>query len=173
MNKPEADTDVGDQSAAGRRADRDAFIERLRGDRDWFKRHRVQMQFLWISLTLISLGLGFLTSIFIAIGWPSTTDQPGKTILIALPALASFCGAIVVHFRLRETWELRELGRIDVDEAIVRASFLPVDDPSAFSKALYELQMARVQLARLQTARFFAALTETQVGRSPGRVQKS
>jgi hypothetical protein len=168
MNKSEPDIDVADQSVVGRRAERDALIGRLRRDRDWFKRSRAQLQFLWISLTLISLGLGFLTSIFIAMGWPSATDQPGKAILVALPALGSFCGTILAHFRLRENWELRELGRIDVDEAIVRASFLPVDDLAAFSKGLYELQMARVQLSRLQTAQFFATLTEKQVESQPG-----
>jgi hypothetical protein len=146
---------------------RDEFIKRLKSDREWFKSRRIQIQGLWLSLTLVSLMFGFVTSILIAMGWPNATEQPGKAILVALPAISSFCGTILAQFRLRENWELREFGRIDVDEAIVRASFLPIDDPVAFSKGLYDLQMARVQLSRLQTTRFFATLTE-----KPAETQK-
>lgn len=139
---------------------RDEFIEQLRKDRAWFKKRRAQLQYMWIVLTAISLLLGFLTSIFIAIGWPSVTEYPGKAILVALPSIGSFCGTILIHFRLRENWELRELGRIDVEEAIVRASFLPLDDPVAFAKGLFDLEIAHVQLKRLQTAKFFATVAE-------------
>ena len=86
----------------------------------------------------------------------------GKATLVTLPAVASFCGTILAHFRLRESWELRPLGQIDVDEAIVKATFLPIDDPEKISEQLYQLEIAHIERSRLQTARFFATLSEGQ-----------
>src|SRR3954454_20513401 len=60
-----------------------------------------------------------------------------------------------------------------LQEIIIDASHLPVDNPKTFSRELCTLQMARVRLSRLQTAKFFATLTEKQAShRTDGDVQK-
>ena len=125
-----------DNDLTKRRQLRDTFIESLKRDRRWFKRRRIQLQFLWTSLTLINIFLGLLTSMLIAIGFPRNGNLLEKAILVALPAVATFCGTLLVHLRLRENWELRELGRVDVDEAIVEARFIDVKDVDHFNSQL-------------------------------------
>src|SRR3954453_19196190 len=172
MNVLDQDCSANGESTE-RRRQRDEFIKKIEGDRISYVRSRNQLRYLWIILTTLSLSLGFITSILIAMGWPSATEQPGKSILVALPTIASFCGTILAHFRLRENWEMHELGRIGVEEIIIDTSHLPVDNPKTFSRELYELQMARVRLSRLQTAKFFATLTEKQAShRTDGDLQK-
>jgi hypothetical protein len=92
------------------------------------------------------------------LGWPDPGQQPGKGVLVALPAISSFCGTLIVHFRLRESWELREMGRIDTEEAIVKAMFLNQQNETEFSTELYKIHMERIQRARLQATRYFVNL---------------
>lgn len=135
-----------------------ALLEKLYLERDWFRSRRLWYYLTWVSLTVLNLSLSFLTSILIALGWPDPGQQPGKGILVALPAIASFCGTLIVHFRLRESWELREMGRIDTEEAIVKAMFLNQENEAEFSTELYKIHMERIQRVRVQATRYFANL---------------
>ena len=77
MNHPDQE-----QSTMGTSTDRtrrrDEFITKLRSNRQWYRRRRKQLQILWIGLTIFNLCLGFLTSIFIALGWPGYRQPHGQ-----------------------------------------------------------------------------------------------
>ncbi|MCS0503125.1 hypothetical protein [Ancylobacter mangrovi] len=145
---------------------RDDLLAKLRSDRRWFVVRRSLLQAAWFGLSILSLLLGVLTSVLIAIGWPSTENAWDQAILILLPAISGLCGAFIGNYRLRETWELREFGRIETDRLIVEAKFIDRRNPD-FDSRINELHMRRVQLARRQASQFFAFFARVAANGEP------
>ena len=159
-------TPVSDWALVERRAERDAFIKKMQEAQGPYRRHRNLLQAAWLFLSVLSLGLGLLMSVFIAVGWPNPTQNPGKAVLVVLPLIATFCTTLMGHFRLRETCKLRELGRIKIDEIIAHVESLPLDDPTAFNTGLTKARMARVELSLSQTEHYFAMQTDVHASRN-------
>lgn len=148
---------ISDDMKEFRRDRRADLIGKLKCDRSWYSQRSRLLQQLWIGLSIAGLIFSFGTSVLVASGALDTGNFIAKIVLTALPSLAALCGTIIMTFRLRETWELRELGRIEMDELILRAKFLSLETPD-FDDQLRALSMARISLARQQASGFFASL---------------
>jgi hypothetical protein len=124
----------------------------------WFSFWKNFYGICWNTLTLLVIVLSGITSILIAarFGQDEADGSWQRFVLIGMPALATLFGAILAQFRMRESWQLRETGRIEVEEILGRLSFLHPSEPNALeSLAVLENDLHR--LAKRQTSDFFAA----------------
>jgi hypothetical protein len=114
---------------------RQASLNYLRTHRAWYATWSNLLTWTWNIATFSIIILGALTSILTALG------SADKTLLIALPAISSLLGALLVQFRMRDVWRLRELGRIATEELICKAYLIPVDDRQAALQAAIDVRL--------------------------------
>ncbi len=76
-----------------------------------------------------------------------------------MPSLAALLGTILVTFRLRETWELGELARIESEQLAANAKFLSIYDVE-FDVIIKKIHDDRIALARNQAMGYFSALSK-------------
>jgi hypothetical protein len=99
--------------------------------------------------TLLSIFFSTATSIIVAM-------KVEKYYLgIILPATSAMIGTLLIHFRVRDIWRLRENGRIKADRLIIFAHAMP-DDPVDSKKAQLELLVAANKLEEDQVEGFFS-----------------
>jgi hypothetical protein len=145
---------------------REATLAYLRSHRSWYASCSRAYTLIWNISNLSIIVLGALSSILFAYG------TANKVLLTTLPALSSLLGAILIQFKLRDVWRLRELGRIAVEELICQAYLIPLDDRDAALKAAVELRLLVHKLERDQLSEFFGQAPDVRTS-SKSRNSKS
>ena len=110
---------------------------------------------IWNSATTAIVVLGAATAVVSALG--EFSGQ--KIITIILPAISSFLGTVLIQFRVRELWQVREVGRISSEELIARAYTIPISDRDSALAAATALRLDAHKIEREQAAQFFAQNT--------------
>ena len=136
---------------------RQATLSYLNSHRAWYATWSNVLTWTWSVATFAIIVLGALTSILTASG------SENKILLITLPAVSSLLGALLVQFRMRDVWRLRELGRIAAEELICKAYLIPVDDSKTALQAALDIRREAHKLERDQMSEFFSE-PSTSVG---------
>jgi hypothetical protein len=132
---------------------RAATIDYLRTHRNWYIRGAEAYFWLWNLPSVAIVVLGALTAILSAYGDFAIRH---RLLMTVLPAMSSLLATLLIQFRVRDIWRLRELGRISSEELIAKAHLLPTDDQETAKKGAIELRLAAHQLERAQAEQFYA-----------------
>jgi hypothetical protein len=138
---------------------REESLNYLRTHRNWYVRWTNFNKNLWNLSNVAIMILGAATSILAALNRPGGAQDPltwTDSLTIAMPALASLLSAILVQWRVYEKWQLREEGRIDLEELLCEAHLIRVDEPEKTLKKAIELRRRAITIERTQANRFFA-----------------
>jgi hypothetical protein len=133
---------------------KEEFICRLDRFHDWYARAKNFYGTTWYAGGLAAAVLGALTSILVALGF---AGQPGwrRSITIVLPALAALISTALVQFRVREIWELREIGRIDVLRLEAAAERIPETNAQEILDEIYALEIRLIDVEQRQAQSFY------------------
>ena len=74
--------------------------------------------FFWHGCTLVSVISGFAAAITSAVMPPETFSDQGKVWLTVISAIGGVAAALLTQFRFRELEDLRETGRIEIEDII-------------------------------------------------------
>jgi len=140
---------------------REAALAYLRTHRKWYVFWSRVYTHIWNIATFLIIVIGALTSILTAYG------EISKPLLIVLPAISSLLGALLVQFRFRDVWRLRELGRISTEELICEAYLIPQNDRAEALKAAINLRLQAHKLERDQLSEFFGEPSDLRMSSKP------
>jgi hypothetical protein len=84
----------------------------------WYEKAANRQYFYWNACSLLSVVAGFITSILAALMAKGAFQEYGWWLLIVLPALGSLAATLLNQFRFEEFEDLRELGRIELQDTI-------------------------------------------------------
>jgi hypothetical protein len=89
----------------------------------WYERASSRYYLYWSTCAFVSVVAGFAASVVAALINDDTFSfQPyGKTLLIILPAIGSLAATLLTQFRFEEVQDLREIGRIEMQDMIAWA----------------------------------------------------
>lgn len=147
------DTGSEAQIIAGRRTD---LRRKVRQHYAWYVTAKNTNRNLYYTFQILSLLCGFAASTIAAVS-PSW----GRTSLILLPILASVLASLIHQFSWRELYELREQGRIDLEEILLqikRTRPISFDEMTALESDVHQRLVA---LSRRQASGFFTFVRET------------
>jgi hypothetical protein len=103
----------------------------LRMRRNWYARSSRVNQYLWNFLMLGIIVLSGLSSLL------SAYDAVPKWLPMATSALAALFGIIIVQFRIRDVWQLREQGRIEAEMLAAEGHLIDIiDSPTALQQSV-------------------------------------
>lgn len=126
----------------------------LRTHRNWYARSSRVNQYLWNFLTLGIIVLSGLSSLFSAYG----TIIP-QWLPMATSALVALFGTIIVQFRIRDVWQLREQGRVEAEMLVAEAHLIDITDELATLKQAVALRKRAHALEMKQLNQFFVGTT--------------
>jgi hypothetical protein len=136
---------------------KERLLTRLEKYRDWYERDKRRMAFGLFALQSVAMVCAFGASLIAALITDAATwTMYGKPAAIVLPALAGLAGVLITQFKLREIFELREKGRIDVEELRHRARALQTDVAEQFAQERLAIELNLVAIEREQAKGFFA-----------------
>lgn len=108
---------------------------------------------MWNLINLSVILLSALTSILAALKNPNLQNW-----IIILPATSALLSTILLQFRIRDLWQLRDEGRIEIELLICKAHLIPIKDRQDALEAAMKLRTAAHELERDQSRRFFSVL---------------
>ncbi|MGZ2460784.1 hypothetical protein [Rhizobium sp. IY2] len=126
----------------------------LRTHRNWYARSSRVNQYLWNFLTMGIIVLSGLSSLFSAYG----TAVP-QWLPMMSSALAALFGTIIVQFRIRDAWQLREQGRIEAEMLVAEAHLIDITDELETLKQAVALRKRAHALEMKQLNQFFVETT--------------
>ena len=88
----------------------------------WYESVSSRQHFYWNTCSFLSVVAGFAASIVAAFISEGAFKDYGKILLIVLPAIGSLAAALLTQFRFEEFEDLREVGRIEIQDMIDWAS---------------------------------------------------
>ncbi len=132
-------------------------IAYLQTHRRWYAHWATFYGKLWNVLTCSVIALSALASILSAYG--SGVDKIYPTVTAALSALF---GTILVQYRVRDMWQLREQGRIDAEKLVANALLIPTSDEDATLRAAVSLRLDAHTLESEQNKRYFGEPSSKQ-----------
>lgn len=125
----------------------------LRMRRNWYARSSRVNQYLWNFLTLGIIVLSGLSSLFSA--YEATIP---RWLPMATSAVAALFAIIIVQFRVRDAWQLREQGRIEAEMLAAEGHLIDIiDSPTALQQAValrkraYALEMKQMNQFFVET----------------------
>lgn len=125
----------------------------LRLRRNWYARSSRVNQYLWNFLMLGIIVLSGLSSLL------SAYDAAPNWLPMATSALAALFGIIIVQFRVRDVWQLREQGRIDAEKLAAEGHLIDIiDSPTALQQSVALRKRAHA-LEMKQLNQFFVETT--------------
>jgi hypothetical protein len=126
----------------------------LRLRRNRYARSSRVNQYLWNFLTLGIIVLSGLSSLFSAYD----TVVP-RWLPMATSAVVALFGIIIVQFRIRDVWQLREQGRIEAEMLVAEGHLIDIiDSPTALQQAVALRKRAHA-LEMKQLNQFFVETT--------------
>ncbi|RXT19877.1 hypothetical protein B5P46_25495 [Rhizobium leguminosarum] len=127
----------------------------LRIHRNGYARSSKVSQHLWNFLTLGIIVLSGLSSLFSAYG-----PVVPKWLPMTASALVALFGVIMVQFRVRDVWQLREQGRIEAEMLVADAHLIETTDNLATLKQAVALRKRAHALDMKQLNQLFVETTE-------------
>ncbi|TAX65035.1 hypothetical protein ELI00_34480 [Rhizobium ruizarguesonis] len=127
----------------------------LRTHRNGYARSSKFNQYLWNFLTLGIIVLSGLSSLFSAYGPVVPQWLP-----MATSALVALFGTIMVQFRVRDVWQLREQGRIEAEILVADAHLIDITDNLATLKRAAVIRKRAHALEMKQLNQLFVETTE-------------
>lgn len=127
----------------------------LRTHRNGYARSSKVNQYLWNFLTLGIIVLSGLSSLFSAYGPVIPNWLP-----MTASALVALFGVIMVQFRVRDVWQLREQGRIEAEVLVADAHLIETTDNLATLKQAAALRKRAHALEMKQLNQLFVETTE-------------
>ncbi|MEI1247348.1 hypothetical protein [Rhizobium aouanii] len=127
----------------------------LRTHRNGYARSSKVNQYLWNFLTLGIIVLSGLSSLFSAYGPVVPNWLP-----MTASALVALFGVIMVQFRVRDVWQLREQGRIEAEVLVADAHLIETTDNLAALKQVAALRKRAHALEMKQLNQLFVETTE-------------
>lgn len=127
----------------------------LRTHRNGYARSSKVNQYLWNFLTLAIIVLSGLSSLFSAYGPVVPNWLP-----MTASALVALFGVIMVQFRVRDVWQLREQGRIEAEVLVADAHLIETTDNLATLKQVAALRKRAHALEMKQLNQLFVETTE-------------
>lgn len=104
------------------RAELSSFIERLESEyRPWYEKAASRQFIYWHACSLTALLAGFASSIVAAFMKEIDFAGNGRLLLTILPVLGALASALLSQFRFQELEDLRERGRIELEDIILWA----------------------------------------------------
>lgn len=79
-------------------------------------------------------------------------------VIIVLPAVSALLSTLLLQFRVRDMWQLRDEGRIATELLICKAHLIPTETREIALKSAMELRIAAIELERDQSRRFFSVI---------------
>jgi len=134
---------------------RSELINELRDIQNWYEFWSNTYGLIWNGMTFAVVALTALTSVLIAAGFGQAGR--GKIVLIALPAIASLLTTLLVQFKIKESWQLRETGSLESARLVLEAKQLSENDAD-IRGAAYNLRLKAHQIGERQAALFFEEL---------------
>jgi hypothetical protein len=128
-----------------------ATVAYLKGHRDWYEYWSIFYAWAWNACTLLVIVLSAATSIAAA------HKATNPYITIGLPAAVALLGTLLLQFRIRDMWRLRELGRIEAETLVMKVHLIPDEKAGEGSAELFK---AAFELERAQMGEFFSEPTE-------------
>lgn len=143
------------QLSSGETKKRD-FRDELRKDQKWYRAWKVRFGLLWNVGTLAVMALGAIASLLVLADTTATTE--GKILVASLTTASAIITAVLSQFRIRELWQLRENGRLEIMEILDALRLVDVSDPAKAEEALAPLRARRRELSRQQAQSFFSSM---------------
>lgn len=149
FNEPDLSAITGDDPKSAR----EATIDFVKAHRNWYAKWASIYEKQWNFYTSAIIILSAATSIVSAAGPGEITRWTS----VGLSALSALLATILVQFRIRDLWQIREQGRIEAEEIIARAYLMPSLDIEAARKAAVEIKIETHRLEKKQARQFFSA----------------
>ena len=149
-----------------------SYIERLRKiDLPWYERSSSRQYWLWQGLTLLTFVAALGTSVLAALAKQEWFNFPAQVVLVMLPLIGAAAGQLLTQFQFRQLEDLRERGRIEMEDIVRNAEKLlaAAQDEAAYQLA-YEDTRARVKALDMEQHREHTNLHSG--GRSRSRAQR-
>jgi hypothetical protein len=140
------------------------ILDYLRSHRKAYIGGNVRFGVLWNVLSFSVIVLSALTSILAAFKEGSPNSIP-SFVLVILPAASALLSTFLLQFRIRDLWQLRDEGRIEIERLICKAHLIPTEDRKTALERAMELRAAAIELEFNQSRRFFSVLERPQGGR--------
>jgi hypothetical protein len=119
---------------------------------------------LWNSATASIVVISAATAILAAWNRPYL-----QWLNILLPAISTVLGTLLMQFRMRDMWQLREMGRIASEELVAEAHLMDVGKVEDATKTAIALRMRAHQIERDQATQFFAEPPNKEGGSKPNK----
>ena len=101
------------------------YIKRLEGvDLPWYERSSRRQYALWHALTLVALIASLATSAIAALMKQEFLTANAQLLLVVIPLVGAAASAALSQFRFRELEDLRERGRIEMEDILFSAQGL-------------------------------------------------
>jgi len=139
------------------------YIERLQGvDLRWYERSSSRQYALWHGFTLAGLIASIATSVIAALMKQEFLAANAQLLLVVIPLIGAAASAMLSQFRFRELEDLRERGRIEMEDILFSAQGLlaAAPDEAACQRAFEE---TRKRVKELDLSQHLAH-TELRVG---------
>jgi hypothetical protein len=127
-------------------------LDYLRSHRKSYIGGNIRFGVAWNTLSFAVIVLSALTSILAAL------QNIPPWLLIVLPAVSALLSTFLLQFRIRDLWQLRDEGRIQIEMLICRAHLIPTETREAALQAAMELRTAAIKLELDQSRRFFSVI---------------
>jgi hypothetical protein len=123
------------------------YIDRLQQkELRWYERASSRQYTLWHLFTLVAFIATVATSVIAALMKQEFFARDGQLLLVVLPLIGAAASAVLTQFRFRELEDLRERGRIEMEDIMFHAKGLlaAAPDEPACQRA-YEETRKRVK----------------------------
>lgn len=133
-------------------ATRSALEAELEARRKWLVRDKRFQRLCYYLFLIVSLLAAFSASVIAGLD----KGDSSRVALIVLPLVGAFCASLIQQFGWREVYQLREKGRIDIDElryAVHRARPRTLADLQRLEEMVHNRLVA---ISREQSGTFFA-----------------
>ncbi|MGO9356976.1 MAG: hypothetical protein ACLP1D_04785, partial [Xanthobacteraceae bacterium] len=140
-------------------------LEYLRTHRKSYIGGNLRFGLAWNVLSFSVIVLSALTSILAAL---KANENVPSWLIIVLPALSALLSTFLLQFRIRDLWQLRDEGRIEIELLICKAHLIPTESRDAALNAAMELRTGAIKLELDQSRRFFSVIGQPATVRPSG-----
>ncbi|CAN5153685.1 hypothetical protein BH10PSE8_BH10PSE8_21950 [soil metagenome] len=141
------------------------FRDELKKDQGWYRKWKIWLGLLWNVGTILIISLGAISSFLVLAGTAET--QIGKYLVASLTSISAVITAALSQFRVRDLWQLRENGRLEMMELLDALRLVDISDPAKAEQALAPLRARRRELTRQQAQSFFSTTNPVAAPNNP------
>jgi hypothetical protein len=128
----------------------------------WYARSSTIYSVFFNILSILTIILSVVTSVLAAYSLEQL-----HWLVVLLPILTASFAAVLSQWNIKENWQLREDGRIQVSRILAEARALDTDDAAELRNEALRLRMAAFQIESEQSRGFFSNRTITKDNGQP------